>query len=631
MTKLFRTYICTFIVVLCLSLIGSAQTTEITYQGQLQNASAPANGSFDFEFALFDGGGSQIGPVLTRSGVAVANGIFSVNLDFGSSFPGASRLLEIRVRQSGGGSYTTLSPRQPLTSTPYSVKSLTSENSVNADNATNAITSTNFTGNLSGDVTGTQNSTTVARLQNRNVAATVPAGGQVLKFNSATNQWQPDTDNTGTGGGGGTITGVTPGTGLTGGGSTGNVTVGIANSGVGTAQLADNSVTDAKISSVSGAKVTGSVANATNATTAATATNALNLGGVAAGQYVLTGDARLTDARTPTAGSNNYIQNNATTTPQAGANFNISGDGTVGRNLTVNESGGSRNGLFVRGFDGGAAVRGDSSTGIGVDGFSQNGTGLLGTTGTGSGVVALGFNQGSIALRTSGTSWFQGNTTPFISVSGTGLVIGSDNNSDSGFIQAIRYNIGSHVAKTLTLNNLGGNVGIGTVAPQRTLHVNGRARIGSIPQEPSFAHVCFNQAGDLLQCDGSSLRWKTNVQPFRSGLNIIQRLKPITYNWKEGGQPDLGLGAEDVAKVDPSFTFTNDKGEITGVKYERLNMLLINAVKEQQKLIEDQHRINRSQQAGIETLQKANARLASRLLTVEKKLKKSSAHGRRGV
>ena len=44
-----------------------SQTTEFVYQGQLQNASAPANGSYDFEFLLFDAvsGGSQIGPTLT--------------------------------------------------------------------------------------------------------------------------------------------------------------------------------------------------------------------------------------------------------------------------------------------------------------------------------------------------------------------------------------------------------------------------------------------------------------------------------------------------------------------------------------------------------------------------------------
>src|SRR5262245_3350051 len=43
-----------------------------------------------------------------------------------------------------------------------------------------------------------------------------------------------------------------------------------------------------------------------NAATADMATNATQLGGVAASQYIVAGDARLSDARTPTAGSNNY-------------------------------------------------------------------------------------------------------------------------------------------------------------------------------------------------------------------------------------------------------------------------------------------------------------------------------------
>src|SRR5262252_2992471 len=65
---------------------------------------------------------------------------------------------------------------------------------------------------------------------------------------------------------------------------------------------------------------------ATTATTAANATNATQLGGIAANQFVQTNDARLTDARTPTAGSQNYIQNGAGV---QNANFNISGQGTA--------------------------------------------------------------------------------------------------------------------------------------------------------------------------------------------------------------------------------------------------------------------------------------------------------------
>jgi hypothetical protein len=77
-----------------------------------------------------------------------------------------------------------------------------------------------------------------------------------------------------------------------------------------------------------------SSANADNATNAATATNATQLGGIAASQYVQTNDSRLADARLPTAGSPNYVQN--TNSQQPATNFNVSGNGTIGGTLTGN-------------------------------------------------------------------------------------------------------------------------------------------------------------------------------------------------------------------------------------------------------------------------------------------------------
>lgn len=72
---------------------------------------------------------------------------------------------------------------------------------------------------------------------------------------------------------------------------------------------------------------------ANNAVHATFAGNAENLGGTAAGEFIKADDGRLSDARTPTAGSNNYIQN--TTAQQTNSNFNISGNGAIGGNLTV--------------------------------------------------------------------------------------------------------------------------------------------------------------------------------------------------------------------------------------------------------------------------------------------------------
>ena len=119
------------LIVLCANFISHAQTTEFTYQGSLKDGGNPANGNYDLEFDLYDNllGGSQIGMTIPRNGVAITNGAFTQPLDFGNQFPGAARFLEVRVRRSGGpAGFTTLLPRQPVNSSPYSIKSLAAAN-----------------------------------------------------------------------------------------------------------------------------------------------------------------------------------------------------------------------------------------------------------------------------------------------------------------------------------------------------------------------------------------------------------------------------------------------------------------------------------------------------------------------
>ena len=95
---------------------ANAQTSSFIFQGKLTDSGAAANGAYQFEFKLFDAAanGNQIGQTISNLTATVTTGVFSVNLDFGtSSFNGSARYLEIAVRQNGGGqNYTPLSPRQ---------------------------------------------------------------------------------------------------------------------------------------------------------------------------------------------------------------------------------------------------------------------------------------------------------------------------------------------------------------------------------------------------------------------------------------------------------------------------------------------------------------------------------------
>ncbi len=147
-----------------------AQTTSFTYQGRLQDGGTPANGSYDLQFGLRDsnGGGTQIGSTQTVPTVTVSAGIFSVQLDFGANaFPGANRFLEISARLNGVASFTTLSPRQQITSTPYAIRSL---NASSAD----AVTVNGVPGGSGNYI---QNTTTPQAASNFNISGNGTAAG----------------------------------------------------------------------------------------------------------------------------------------------------------------------------------------------------------------------------------------------------------------------------------------------------------------------------------------------------------------------------------------------------------------------------------------------------------------------
>jgi hypothetical protein len=137
--------------------------TAFTYQGNLTDGTSAANGVYDFKFILYDDAtlGTQQGPILATNGVAVANGYFQVTLDFGNTFPGDARWLDISVRTNGPGSYTQLVPRQALPPMPYAIM---------ANSASNVL----------GTLPTAQLSGTVANGQLANNAITVNAGPGLL-------------------------------------------------------------------------------------------------------------------------------------------------------------------------------------------------------------------------------------------------------------------------------------------------------------------------------------------------------------------------------------------------------------------------------------------------------------------
>lgn len=117
--------------------VVGAPTAAFTYQGQLKEAGVPVTATCDMAFSLWndpDESDPAVGRVggplyfnedaLTGKPVPVVNGVFSVELDFGATVFGADdRWLDIQIDCVRGEDtpLIQLSPRQPVTATPYSI------------------------------------------------------------------------------------------------------------------------------------------------------------------------------------------------------------------------------------------------------------------------------------------------------------------------------------------------------------------------------------------------------------------------------------------------------------------------------------------------------------------------------
>ncbi len=174
---------------LCAAILRAySQGTAFTYQGRLDDSGQPAGGIYDLRFTIYavSTGGSPIA-ALTNSTVGVSNGLFTVTLDFGAEvFTGAERWLEIGVRTYDSGAFTTLWPRQPLTSAPYAIRAANFSGPVDAGQLTGIISpghigagSIDSTKLAAGAVTA--NILAAGAVTTASIAASAVTSGQIAK------------------------------------------------------------------------------------------------------------------------------------------------------------------------------------------------------------------------------------------------------------------------------------------------------------------------------------------------------------------------------------------------------------------------------------------------------------------
>jgi hypothetical protein len=87
----------------------------------------------------------------------------------------------------------------------------------------------------------------------------------------------------------------------------------------------------------------------------------------------------------------------------------------------------------------------------------------------------------------------------------------------------------------------------------------------------------------------SDLRLKKDVKTLSNSIDTLQKIRPVSYKWKDSNlstEEQIGVIAQEVEEIVPSLVSTNSKGQ-KAVAYQKLTALLIDAVKQQQKEIDE--------------------------------------------
>ena len=153
--------------------------------------------------------------------------------------------------------------------------------------------------------------------------------------------------------------------------------------------------------------------------------------------------------------------------------------------------------------------------------------------------------------------------------------------------------------RTLSLMSLNGDINelvyamriVPNNAQPHVIFPNGNVGIGVRPPENILTVKRSSETDPIA--DGwttySSRRWKTGIKPIEGALDKVEQLRGVSFDWRENGKHDIGLIAEEVGKVVPEVVAYEENGsDAKSVDYARLVPLLVESIKEQQRVIRKQ-------------------------------------------
>jgi hypothetical protein len=165
------------------------------------------------------------------------------------------------------------------------------------------------------------------------------------------------------------------------------------------------------------------------------------------------------------------------------------------------------------------------------------------------------------------------------------LIANVDGNSNVAIGDEAGTGLGASVSNCIAI----GAPGAGTFAV-----LDNTCFIGSIFGEPisdpGTQQAVYVDQFNVVGIMSSSRRFKHDIKPMDKASEALLALKPVTfkYNSDTKGAPQYGLIAEEVAEVNPNLVSRDKNGEISTVRYEQVNAMLLNEFLKEHKKVEQQ-------------------------------------------
>lgn len=164
-------------------------------------------------------------------------------------------------------------------------------------------------------------------------------------------------------------------------------------------------------------------------------------------------------------------------------------------------------------------------------------------------------------------------------------------NSSTGTLQIFSGGLGAASQRGGQIDYVGGN---SALYPGQLLFRTG-INTGGTSQPITARLDTFGVLYANTFTSTSDERLKTNIEKINNPLEILNDINGVTFNWKDGGDPSVGVIAQDVEKVLPEAVKTDPEG-MKSVCYDMLIGVLVEAIKDQQKRIDDlEARLNENQ------------------------------------